>query len=151
MSKADAAVELDWADGTYRFRLALAQLEELQEKVNGWRVKLGAQPIGPRTLLAQLDAIDVWQGDVNEVIRLGLIGGATPGDGMTPTKALQIVKRYGAGVRPLAESSMVARAVLAAAIVGVPDDPVGKPEAEQAETEATTASSSPPSTERAPQ
>lgn len=141
---ADGAIELDWADGTHRFRLPLAQLCELQEKVNAWRARINVPAVGPRGLLEQLSALDAWPSDVAEVLRLGLIGGIRPGDDMTPTKAMTLVKRY-VEDRPLAESSLVAQAVLAAAIVGVPGDRVGKKERGRRKPKATTAASPSPS------
>ena len=80
---------------------------------------------------------DAWPNDVREILRLGLIGG-----GMKPFEALAMVKRY-VEERPLLESMLVAAAVMQAALAGVPDDPVGKP---QAETAPQTVSSSPQST-----
>lgn len=141
---ADGAIEKDWGDGRYRFCLKIAQLSELQEKINSWRAAIGANLIGPRTLLKELSSFDAWPSDVNEVIRLGLIGGSTPGDGMTAAKAFLLVGRY-CDNRPLVESTAVAHDILASAVVGVIDDPVGKTQAERTASEATTASSSPQS------
>ncbi len=139
---ADASIEFNWADGTYRFRLALGQLRELQEKVNQPRVTVGAQPIGPYTLLHLARNSDLWLQDVREIIRLGLIGG-----GMKPLDALSKVVRY-VDERPMLENMQPAVLILTAALTGVPDDVVGKkPEAETTSTE-TTDSSSPQSTDQ---
>lgn len=62
--------------------------------------------------------------DVRETIRLGLIGG-----GMTPSDAYLLVATY-VDARPLAENISLAAEVLLHAVIGDPDDPVGKPEAE---------------------
>jgi hypothetical protein len=117
---ADGSILLGWAGEDRKFRLGIGQLRELQENVNRWRAEIGAPLIGPMSLARSLQAVDAWPGDVREVIRLGLIGGGTP---IAQVPAL--VARY-VDERPLAESTVVAHAVLIAALVGVPDDPVGK-------------------------
>lgn len=138
---ADGSVMLPWAGEERKFRLAIGQLRELQESVNRPRVAMGAKPIGPRTLLTIISDSDGWPDEIREVIRLGLIGGGMPID-----RVPALVRRY-VDERPLFESAPVAQAILLTALVGVPDDPVGKPAAETAATEATmTASSSPQST-----
>lgn len=85
---------------------------------------------------------DSWKlNDVRETVRLGLIGG-----GMSEKDALQAVKVHvDANPRGLAPSVVLAHTILAAVIIGVPDDPVGKtgaPEGEEASisTETTAAS-----------
>lgn len=133
-----AEVSLAWADGEHRFRLAIGQLRELQEKCDA----------GPAWILYRLQSRQWRVDDIRETLRLGLIGG-----GMSPMDALGLVARY-VDERPLQENVAPAMAVLMAALVGVPEEPVGKPEA--AETEAgsrpssAAASASPRSTEPAP-
>jgi hypothetical protein len=107
---ADASKTFEWADGEYKFRLAIGQLRELQDKTG----------VGPYALLSRV--IDrTWKvDDLREVIRLGLIGG-----GLEPLKALSLVKNYVEG-RPLMESLTPVKVILAAALFGDPDDPVGK-------------------------
>jgi len=120
----DASVTLDWADGEYRFRLAIGQLRELQETINRPRVKLGAPFIGPATLFEALRSNDAWPHEVREVIRLGLIGGGTK-----PADALDLVKRY-VEDRPITESSVFATLILGAALFGSEEEPLeGKSEA----------------------
>lgn len=100
-----ASVTLEWADGEYPFRLAIGQIEELQEKTD----------CGPYFLLNRL-LNGTWRvHDARETIRLGLIGG-----GMTPADALKLVKRY-VDDRPLLESVKPAAAILSAACIGAPD------------------------------
>lgn len=100
-----AKVAFDWADGTHEFRLAVAQIEELQEKTS----------CGPYALLQRI-ASGTWMlGDVRETIRLGLIGG-----GMKPVDALRLVRDY-VDERPLLESVAPARTILMAALMGAPD------------------------------
>jgi len=97
-----AAIELDWGDGTYTFRLGLEEIEELERKrdcsVFELARRMSPQVASPRS------------GDILDTIRLGLIGG-----GMAPVAALGKVRHYGER-RPLHESRLVAFAVLLAAI-----------------------------------
>ena len=129
----NASITLTWADGEYQFRLPIGQLRELQDKCNA----------GPLVVYHRLQSGEWRVDDIRETLRLGLIGG-----GMRPVEALILVKRY-VDDRPLAENVLPATAVILAAVMGVPDDKVGKPEAETTETEATDALSSPPSMARA--
>lgn len=129
----NASVTLDWADGTYRFRLSIMQLEELQEQCDA----------GPPIIMRRL-AQDEWRvRDIRETIRLGLIGG-----GMKATDALQLVRRY-VDNAPLAENLLTAQAVMAAAIVGVSDEQLknseGTEHAAQSHHSPTESSASPPS------
>lgn len=134
----DAKVDLDFADGTYTFRLAWGQLIELQEKCDA----------GPYVILSRLDGIEWRMQDISETIRLGLIGG-----GLEPAKALRMVRRYVEECPPL-ESLMIARGVLAVALMGAPDEPVGEPSAADQQSPSTTSqeesSGSPPSMEQEP-
>lgn len=128
-----AILEIEWADDTHRFRLAIGQLRELQEKCDA----------GPAEIFHRLTEQRWRVEDLRETIRLGLIGG-----GMTPAAALVKVRRY-VEDRPLMESVPVARAVLLAALMGVPGDEVGK-EGREETTPATGGSASPSSTEQEP-
>lgn len=65
--------------------------------------------------------------DVRETIRLGLIGG-----GKSPEKAMALVKLH-LDANPLGHGVMIAQAILQSALVGVPDDPLGKPAAADAQ------------------
>lgn len=99
---ADASITMAWGDGEHRFRLAIGQLRELQDKCGA----------GPAEILRRV-ADGTWRvDDLREVLRLGLIGG-----GKAPLEALALVQRY-VDERPLLESVMPARAVLLAALVG---------------------------------
>lgn len=115
----DARVELDWADGTYQFRLAWGQLAELQEKTDA----------GPYVVLRRLMESTWFLTDISQVIRLGLIGG-----GMEPSKALQMVRTY-VEDRPPVENLPTAQAVMMAACMGAPDDKVGEPPAPDPESQ----------------
>lgn len=131
---ASAKTLFTWADGEHDFRLAIGQLRELQEKCGA----------GPAEIHNRL-AAGTWRvDDIRETIRLGLIGG-----GMTPTDALVLVTRY-VDNRPLMENVVAAQAVLLVALIGAPDDKVGKPKAVKTRKKATVASSSRPSTAPVP-
>lgn len=130
----DASISVAWGDGEHRFRLAIGQLRELQEKADA----------GPAEILDRLSSGRWRINDVRETVRLGLIGG-----GMSPPEAHKLTVRY-VDDRPWLESVPIAQAVLMAALIGVPEEPVGKEAAAEAETEATDASPSPPSMETGP-
>ncbi|WP_236774724.1 gene transfer agent family protein [Agrobacterium tumefaciens] len=108
-----ARVELDWGDGTYTFRLAWGQLVELQEKCDA----------GPYVILQRLQT-GAWQmEDISNVIRLGLIGG-----GMTAVDALKKTRAYVEAFPPM-ENLLSAQGILAAALMGAKDEPVGEGDA----------------------
>jgi len=110
----DARIELDWADGTYAFRLAWGQLAELQEQCDA----------GPYVVLNRLYSGQWRVEDISNVVRLGLIGG-----GMTPADALKKVRAY-VEARPPLENVLVAQAILAAGLQGAPEEKLGEAEGE---------------------
>lgn len=114
-------VELDFADGAYGFRLAIGELEELQEKTG----------VGPYALLRRLLANDWLIEDVRQTIRLGLIGGGTE-----PIAAKKLVERYIDQRSEWLNNAMLAQAIVSAALVGAPEEVPGKGSAPEAETEA---------------
>lgn len=131
----DARTELDWADGTYSFRLGWGDMAKLQEACDA----------GPLVILDRLTS-GAWRiEDISSVIRLGLIGG-----GMEPGAALKKVRTY-VEDRPPVENLLVAQAVLSVGCYGAPEEGLGNPEAAiqgSASTASRTESSgSPPSTE----
>ncbi|MCZ7451034.1 gene transfer agent family protein [Agrobacterium rhizogenes] len=108
-----ARIELDWGDGTYTFRLAWGQLIELQEKCDA----------GPYVILQRLQT-GAWQiEDISNVIRLGLIGG-----GMTAVDALKKTRAYVEAFPPM-DNLLPAQGILAAALMGAPDEAVGEADA----------------------
>ncbi|SIT74755.1 gene transfer agent family protein [Pontibaca methylaminivorans] len=122
----NAETTLDWADGTYRFRLSIEQLAELQEKCGAgpwyiqWALEAGA--------LARVAGVappkDLAAPYVTETIRLGLIGG-----GMDAISALKKVRAY-CGEGQLAQNVPTAYAILGVALQGAPEDePTKKPRA----------------------
>lgn len=104
-----------FADGEYEFRLSLGQLIELQEKCDA----------GPPVILHRLHARQWEVNDVRETIRFGLIGG-----GMSSTQALKLVTQYVDTEPQWFEHSLVATAILAAALIGVDDEEPGKSDGE---------------------
>lgn len=132
----DGAIEFDWGDGRHRFRLAIGQLRELQDKCSA----------GPAQILQRLQD-RTWRIDEpREIIRLGLIGG-----GMMPTQAIALVVRY-FDERPFNENIIPAFNILASALVGVPDDQPkqGSSEGKEATEETTDGSASPSSMDQEP-
>lgn len=89
-----------FADGTYSFRLALGQWQELQEKTG----------IGPLALYVRLLDRSWRIEDLRETVRLGLIGG-----GITPAEAMKLVVRY-VDERPLIESVPLALTIITASL-----------------------------------
>jgi hypothetical protein len=120
MSAEDGSVSLQFGDGEYTFRIAFGQWRELLESVNKPRIEIGLTPIGPMGLLKAMLEGDAWPHDVREVIRLGLIGG-----GMKTDRALVLIKRYVEG-RPYFQNINEARVILQTAMLGPPEDQVGK-------------------------
>lgn len=117
----DASIALDWADGTYQFRLAWAQIAELQEKCNA----------GPFEILRRL-SVGAWRvEDISNVLRLGLIGG-----GMEPVPALKLVRLY-VEARPPMENLLPAQAVMSAGLMGAPDEDDVKKNSTEMATEST--------------
>ncbi len=135
----DTAVELDFADGKYRFWLPLPCAIELERNCGSPRS--GDEPAQPKSLFTMYDqfsgglALDggapVYLGggaailkDVREVIRLGLIGGNCGKiDGeeveIGPIRAKELVETYCFPARPFVESLYLAWSILHAAIVGI--------------------------------
>lgn len=119
----NGTIELEWADGKkYHFNVALIEHAlELEEKCAA----------GLFEIFIRLRDGKWRVNDIFETIRIGLLGG---GD-CTPAQANKLMTRYVKG-RPWGESVPVARAILLAAIVGVPEDnDVGKKPADQTKTE----------------
>lgn len=109
----DASITLDFADGSYKFRLAWGQLAELQEKCDA----------GPYVVFERLNNRSWRINDIRETIRIGLIGGGT-----TPSQALTLVRRY-VEERPPLESLPFAQAILSVALIGAPEEDVGEDQA----------------------
>jgi hypothetical protein len=114
----DGSISLVWGDGENKFRFGIGQWRELQEKINARRLAIGLQPIGPMTLLTSLRANDAWPDDLRDILRIGLVGGGLP-----IKEAHNKLVTYFDNTPPYAHN-IAAFAVLSAALIGVPDDPV---------------------------
>lgn len=116
----DGSITLDWADGQHSFRLRWGELILLQEACDA----------GPQVVLARLQNGKWLMQDIRETVRLALIGG-----GATPEAALKLVRDY-VEARPPVESVMLATGILAAGLIGAPDEEPGEapaaPETENA-------------------
>lgn len=128
-----AAIELDWGDGTFTFRLGLGEIEELERKrdLSLFEIARRMEPVRRDARLA----------DISEVLRLGLIGG-----GMTPVDALAKVRKY-ADERPVDENRDAAYAVVMAGLMRMHSSQLEKPPAGEAVAAGTRDSTSPPSGE----
>lgn len=110
----NGSVDLEFGDGEYRFRLAVGQTKELQEKFDA----------GPSYLARKGMAQELWPHESSVIIRLGLIGGGMPID-----EARKMAKRYVEDedtAYPWAQASMIAGSIIAAATYGVEDESPGK-------------------------
>jgi hypothetical protein len=99
------AIELDFADETYTFRLPISGIEELEAKVKRGIFQI-ADDLDPAVRSAGVKTI-------SEVIRIGLIGG-----GLQPVDALALTRRY-VDERPLHENLLLAYSVVLAGIARV--------------------------------
>ncbi|SFH83334.1 gene transfer agent family protein [Bradyrhizobium sp. cf659] len=95
-----------FADGEHTFRLTKREIEELQ-------VKCGS---GIGAIANRLFARNFAQADINETIRLALVGG-----GMSAKRAHELVVAYVEG-RPLIESYELAAKVLERTLCGNPHE-----------------------------
>lgn len=107
----NAAVDVDFGGGTFRFRLAMGELEELQE----------ATGVGPYRCLQRLLGGEWHVQDVRDTIRLGLIGG-----GASPPDALSLTRRYVEERPDWIRNASVAISVLSAALAGAPEEQPSK-------------------------
>lgn len=125
------ALELEFGDGIYSFRLRFAQIVELQALTG----------VGPFELSARLSMGYPKFEDIRETIRLGLIGGGVGWIGRTekepgvevkvdPSRAARLVSTYvdtyGDNRHSWAASRLVAQAVIGAGLVGIPGEEVGQ-------------------------
>jgi len=106
----DATITADFADGPHVFRLAWGELAKLQDE----------RDCGPYELMNRLIGGSWRVQDISSVIRLGLVGG-----GMEPVPAIKLVREY-VEARPPMESHDLALRIIGAALVGAPEEKVGK-------------------------
>lgn len=110
-------ITLEWGDGENAFRLDLKRLRDLQDKTG----------VGPEALYRRVATGDWRIEDLRETIRLGLVGG-----GMDEVKAAKLMRSY-FDDGPYLKHKPMAIAILLAAMMGPPDDPIpaGKTERER--------------------
>jgi len=110
-----ARYQAPFGDGVQTFVLDIGGLEELQEKTD----------CGPEEIYHRISNGNWRIADLREPIRIGLIRG-----GMDPMRALALVSRY-AAEGYLASLKPIVLGILAASLVGAPDEdkPAGEPEA----------------------
>lgn len=106
---------LDWADGSYNFRLPWPACAEIERKGDA-----GIQAIYERVMVGQAYGVDV-----SEIIRQALVGGSGGTvDGLAvevkPHIANALIERYVTGpeARPFTENWSLAKAILTAFMVG---------------------------------
>lgn len=105
------AVTIAWAGGEHPFALRLGELRALQDACNA----------GPHEILTKLQ-VGTWRvDDPIRTVQFGLMGG-----GMDRAAAGKLVVSV-AELHGLVAVVQVAAGVLAAALAGVADDPVGEP------------------------
>ena len=161
------SIDLPFADGTYTFRLGLAQINELQTKcgvgIGGLYARLlrGRYVIDTVSLGLTTEA-EFHLVDVVEPIRQGLIGGKRgEADGqaveVSSIAAARLVENYlcardGTLLVPLREAWNLAVAIMAALIEGYSPKKAGPAEAPASGTDATTSEATAGSTmpERSP-
>lgn len=95
-----------FADGEHSFKLTKREIEELQ-------VKCGS---GIGTIANRLFARNFAQADINETIRLALIGG-----GMSAKRAHELIVAYVEG-RPLTDAYELAAKILERTLCGNPNE-----------------------------
>jgi hypothetical protein len=107
----NGAIEIDFGGGAQRFRLAMGEMEELQE----------ATGVGPYRCLQRLVSGEWHVRDIRDTVRLGLIGG-----GMSAHDALTLTRRYVEERPDWILNASVAISVLSAALAGAPEEEPGK-------------------------
>jgi hypothetical protein len=131
----DTATEIIFGDGVYRAWLPLPQAIELERKCGLTDRDGRTHPKSLFTIYEQIgdgfgrdaDGALIFLGgataavrDINETIRLGLIGGNSGPEGeVGPIRAGQLVELYGYPARPLQEAAGTAWKILHAAIHGI--------------------------------
>jgi hypothetical protein len=105
-----AGVTIAWAGGEHSFALRLGELRALQDACNA----------GPHEILTKLN-LGTWRvDDPIRTVQFGLMGG-----GMDRAEAAKLAVSV-AELHGLVEVVQVAAGILAAALAGVADDPVGE-------------------------
>ncbi|UAB76957.1 gene transfer agent family protein [Erythrobacter sp. SCSIO 43205] len=142
----DTAIDLDFADGRYRFWLPLPQIMELERKTDAsiltieerLRGSIGAEGSKDDPTFLFIGGGSATIADVRETIRLGIIGGdnaVVEGQEIEvgPNLARSLVDNYVYPARPMAEGVVLAWRILHAAIHGVQLSDKKKAESEPGE------------------
>lgn len=134
------AIDLQFGDGAYSFKLGLAQIRELQDKTKAGIGALYARMLQGRMGDKLEDGHPAFAAyhvdDVRETVRQGLIGGAQGMvDGalvpVTSLRATELVERY-LDPMPLAEQWNLATSILFALVEGY-SDPESENDLDEAE------------------
>ena len=140
-------IDLEFADGEYRFAFGLEQIDELQAKCKGdgigliySRIIQGAGRGPDNTVILQPTNASFRAEDLYETIRLGLIGGGSGEVNEQEIKvdarlARRLMKNYVYN-RPLVEAWQLAASIMLAVISGYtpPEDEAGKMKAAASKT-----------------
>lgn len=127
------AIDLQFADGQYLFKLGLAQIRELQDKTGAGIGALYARMLAGRMGDQMDEGYPLFAGfyidDVRETVRQALIGGESGlVDGadvkVTSLRAGELVERY-LDPMPLSEQWNLAAAILFALVEGYADEESG--------------------------
>ena len=113
MANRSGKISLPFGDDTHVFKLGYGQLKELQDAVDA----------GPFVIFDSL-LKNTWKIEyIRETIRCGLVGG-----GMAAHEAIHMVKTYVEDVEsyPIRANVLIAAAILNAALIGAPEEDVGK-------------------------
>ena len=113
MANRSGKISLPFGDDTHVFKLGYGQIKELQDTVDA----------GPFVIFDSL-LKNTWKIEyIRETIRCGLVGG-----GMAGIDAIRMVKTYVEDVEnyPIRANVLIAAAILNAALMGAPEDDVGK-------------------------
>ena len=113
MANRSGKISLPFGDDTHVFKLGYGQIKELQDTVDA----------GPFVIFDSL-LKNTWKIEyIRETIRCGLVGG-----GMAAHEAIHMVKTYVEDVEsyPLRANVLIAAAILNAALMGAPEEEVGK-------------------------
>lgn len=113
MSNRSGKISIAFGNDTHVFKLGYGQLKELQDAVDA----------GPFVIFDSL-LKNTWKIEyIRETIRCGLVGG-----GMPAHEAIHMVKTYVEDVEnyPLQANVLIAAAILNAALMGAPEEDVGK-------------------------
>lgn len=123
----DGSIRLSFGGGEVTFRLALGELQELEEVCGDRRPDGSIRRVGPNVILERLRSGSWLTADVQHTLRLGLMGG-----GMNQFDAAKFVERYVVTRPAWYDNSLIALAVLDASLQE-PDESLGEHRAGEGE------------------